>query len=187
MSGRHVLPRGNSISSSQQVRRNTLPGKWRLILDLSFPHGRSVNDGIVREWCSLQYATVDQAVARVMQVGPEALLAKIDIEHAYRNAQVHPDDRHLLGMRWNNQFFIDTTLPFGLRSATKNFCAIADAVEWILLHQRVSWSLHNFDDFLTIGPAGSPECAENLNRIQTICTRLGVPLKAHKLKAQVLD
>ena len=31
------------------------PGKWRLILDLSSPHGNSVNDGIAKELCSLIY------------------------------------------------------------------------------------------------------------------------------------
>ena len=31
------------------------PGKWRLIVDLSHPRGRSVNDGIEKELCSLSY------------------------------------------------------------------------------------------------------------------------------------
>ena len=38
------------------------PGKWRLILDLSSPHGRSVNDGIDPQLCSLSYARLDDAV-----------------------------------------------------------------------------------------------------------------------------
>ncbi len=174
--------RGLQVSRFGVIPKSNQPGKWRLILDLSFPHGHSVNDGILREWCSMQYATVDQAVAHILQMGSGALLAKIDIEHAYRNVPVHPDDRHLLGMRWNNELFIDTTLPFGLRSAPKVFCAIADALEWILLHRGVTWSLHYIDDFLTVGRAGSLECAENLSRIQTVCAQLGVPLKAHKIE-----
>ena len=35
------------------------PDSWRLILDLSYPEGRSVNDGISPEICSLSYITVD--------------------------------------------------------------------------------------------------------------------------------
>ena len=35
------------------------PGKWRLILDLSSPHGNSVNNRIVKELCPLSYVTVD--------------------------------------------------------------------------------------------------------------------------------
>ena len=36
----------------------------------------------------------------------------------------------LLGMQWEGGLFVDTTLPFGLRSAPKIFTALTDAVEW---------------------------------------------------------
>ena len=39
-------------------------GKWRIITDLSFPHGQSVNDGIDPSFCSLCYTTVDEVAAR---------------------------------------------------------------------------------------------------------------------------
>ena len=32
-----------------------VPGKWRLIVDLSFPDGASVNDGIEKSLCSMQF------------------------------------------------------------------------------------------------------------------------------------
>jgi hypothetical protein len=38
--------------------RNT--GSWCLIADLSFPPGRSVNDGIIPHVCYLDYALVDR-------------------------------------------------------------------------------------------------------------------------------
>ena len=44
---------------------------------------------------------------------------------------VHPDDRLLLGMEWQGQAYVDTALPFGLRSAPKIFTALADLLEWI--------------------------------------------------------
>ena len=83
---------------------------------------------------------------QVLNVGRGALLAKIDIKQAFRNAPVHPQDRHLLGMMWSDQLFIDTVLPFGLRSAPKIFCAIADALEWILYQRGISSSLDYLDD-----------------------------------------
>ena len=61
------------------------PGKWRLILDLSSPHDYSINDSIASDLCSIKYATVDNAVQKILQLGRNTLLAKIDIEHAYRN------------------------------------------------------------------------------------------------------
>ena len=59
------------------------------------------------DYCSLQYASIDQAVAKLLSSGPGSLMAKIDVEHAYRNITVHPDDRYLLGMKWENETFVD--------------------------------------------------------------------------------
>ena len=70
------------------------------------------------------------------------MLAKVDMAHAFRNIPVHPDDRYLLGMCWGYQLNLDSTLPFGLRSAPKIFTAVADALEWVFLHQGVTWSMH---------------------------------------------
>ena len=42
--------------------------KWRLITDLSFPQGRSVNYGINPFFCSLSYTTVDDIAAIVVWV-----------------------------------------------------------------------------------------------------------------------
>ena len=93
------------------IPKSNQSGKRRLILDLSYPPEHSVNDGIDPQWCSLCYATVDQAIAHILQLGGGALLAEVDVEHAYRNISIHPEDRHLLGMAWRGQLYIDTTLP----------------------------------------------------------------------------
>lgn len=74
------------------------PNKWRLILDLSSPPGYSVNDGIDKEMCSLHYSSVDDVVAKVLQLGRGTLLGKMDIRHAYRNIPISSSDRRLLGM-----------------------------------------------------------------------------------------
>jgi len=47
----------------------------------------------------------------------ESLSRRFDIESAYRLIPVHPNDRPLLGMIWKGKLYVDTTLPFGLRSA----------------------------------------------------------------------
>ena len=101
-------------------------------MDLSHPAGHSVNDGIEPELCSLSYASVDVAVATITDVGRGTLLAMLDLEIAYRIVLVHPDDRLLLGMEWNGGWFLDTALPFGLRSAPKIFNALADGLMWIM-------------------------------------------------------
>jgi hypothetical protein len=90
-----------------------------------------VNDGIEKELCSLKYVSVDEAMKEVMTLGQGTQLAKFDIESAYRLIPVHPDDRPLLGMWWREKTYIDSALPFGLRSAPKIFNTIADAMQWV--------------------------------------------------------
>ena len=75
-----------------------------------------MNDGIDPEFTSLQYLRVDEVAARVTRMG---VLAKVDIEAAYRQVPVHPQDRPLQALRWENQVYVDPRLPFGLRSAPK--------------------------------------------------------------------
>ena len=70
--------------------------------------------------------------------------------------------RWMLGMMWEDSLFIDTTLPFGLRSAPNIFTAVADAVEWILKHEGVRFAIHYLDYFLVMGAPGAPECGRNL-------------------------
>ena len=143
----HELPNGQ-VSRFGAIPKANQPGKWRLmIVDLSSPNGYSVNDGIAPELCSLKYASVDQAVENILGLGQGTLLAKVDVEHAYRNIPVHPDDRILLAMRWNDKLYIDTVLPFGLRSAPMIFSAVADAVKWIAVESGVSSLMHYLDDF----------------------------------------
>ena len=123
------------------------------------PDRHSVNDGIDSAFCSMTYASVDNAAAIITKLGTNILLAKIDVAHAYHNIPVHPDDCGLLGMIWGDQLFVDTVLPFGLRSAPKIFCAVADTLEW---NRGVTHILHYLDDFLTVGAPNTNECLDNL-------------------------
>ena len=127
------------------------------------PRGASVNDGIDLHEFTLHYITVDQVIRQVSRLGPGALMAKFDMEAAYRNVPVHSSHRVLLGMKWRNQFYMDLVLPFGLRSAPFIFNSIADMVEWILVTSyQIPDLLHYLDDFITAGPAQSSQCAQNL-------------------------
>ena len=69
----------------------------------------------------------------------------------------HPSDRHLLGLEWQNQLYVDGALPFGLRSAPKIFNTVADTLEWILRHQGVKNIFHHLDDFIVLGHPNSTE------------------------------
>jgi len=85
-------------------------------------------------------------------------------------------------MKWNNSLYIDTCLPFGLRSAPKLFDILADLLTWILEHMGVSPIMHYLDDFLTMGPPDTPICLQNLQVVQGVCQHLGVPLAEEKVE-----
>ena len=71
------------------------------------------------------------------------------------------------------RLYIDTCLPFGLKSAPKLFNILADLLSWIILQQKASFLLHYLDDFLTIRPPISDICRTNLNIIMRTCEELG--------------
>ena len=174
------LAKSCHVSPFGVIPQKAKPSKWRLIMDLSSPMGHSVNDGIDKELAGLSYVSIDDVIRCILQVGRGAKLAKIDIKQAYRNVPVHPEDRHLLGMAWNDEIYLDKVLPFGLRSAPIIFTAVADGIQWIIPKKGVQHLFHYLDDFITVGPATSNSCEENLKTIMDTCSVLGVPLEKDK-------
>ena len=85
-------------------------------------------------------------------------------------------------MEWNNDIYLDTFLPFGLRSAPKLFNILAELLAWIVQRNGVTFSIHYLDDFLTMGPPHSPTCTQNLHIFTEVCVRLGVPLALEKVE-----
>ena len=163
------------LSKFGVIPKRNQENKWRLIVDLSSPTDQSINDGIDADNCSMSYVTVDDIAASVLALGRGALLAKSDIKHAYRQIPVHPQDRILLGLQWQGQFYVDATLPFGLRSAPLIFSAVADAVEWVM---RTSGVKHISTTLMTliviVGPPNSDDCSFGLRSFRQTCENLGL-------------
>ena len=110
------------------------------------------------------------------------MMAKVDVKSAYHNIPVHPKDRWMMGMMWEGALYVDTCLPFGLRSAPKIFMAIADAVEWIVRREGASGIMHYLDDFLVVGAPNSSECAATLTTLLRVFDWLGLPVALEKLE-----
>ena len=147
---------------------------------MSSPEGGSVNEGICKEWCSLSHISVDDVAHEVVKLGKGALMAKFDLKAAYRNVPVHPEDCWLLGMVWENQLFVDTALPFGLRSAPMIFSALADGLEFMVRQTGVDRVGHHLDDFVLVGPPGSRDCSRFLQVALGVCRDSGLPVAEEK-------
>ena len=116
----------------------------------------------------------------IMIHGRGTLLAKFDVESAYRIIPVYSHDCYLLGIKSQGNYFIDLALPFGLRSAPFMFSSFADLLEWLLKHNyEVQFLLHYLDDFQTLGP---PVCQQNLDICVLHFSESGIPLHADKLE-----
>lgn len=95
------------------IPKKNKPNLWRLILDLSFPLDHSVNDAILKDEFSVPYSKVVDAIRLIVKVAKGALMGKVDVKNAYKIIPIHPADRHLLGIKWRDHYFVDLALSFG--------------------------------------------------------------------------
>ena len=104
----------------------------RVIIDLSFPAGESVNAGVdseqyLRSKVLLTLPTIDTITNELVKLGKGALLYKIDISRAFRHVKIDPADYKYLGLHFQN-YFLDSCLPFGFRHSSSIFQRLSDAV-----------------------------------------------------------
>ena len=157
------------------------PGTFRIIHDLSFPEGQSVNSGIPSKDTKVHYQTLDESLEILASLDRYCLIAKADIESAYRIIPIHPDSVHLLGFTWEGQYYYDRCLPFGLSASCRIFESFSTAIHWILKHHfQVLDMTHILDDFMFFGPGGSKICSSSLLAFLTLATEAGIPIKFSK-------
>ena len=178
------LPQSDSVHVSPigLVPKGHQGNAWRMIVDLSYPSGRSVNDKISSDLCSLRYPSVDDAVGYILAMGRHTQLVKIDLKDAYRILPIHPEDRRLLGINWEGHTYVDLCLPFGLRLAPKIFTAFADVLSWVLHHCGVRYLIHYLDDFLIFGAPFMGEAHSALRIVMNVLADLRVPVSLPKLE-----
>ena len=156
------------------------PSEFRLVHHLSFPRGSSVNDGIPRALCSVNYASTDDAIKLVKQLGPGCYMAKTDIASAFRIIPIHPCDFHLLGMKWQGKYHFDRCLPMGCSTSCSIFESFSTALEWIAKKVLGSQAIiHILDDFFIVASTESA-CQKQLHKFLALCDDLGVPIAEGK-------
>ena len=169
-------------------KKHSKPQKWRIINDLSWPAGQSVNDGISKEQYTCSYDSLDLAISQLKLLGPNTLMSKLDLSDAFRHILVHKNDWELLGSTWpieiNGEtrlgYFFDMFLPFGLRSSPALFLKFVSVLRYVI-EQRKAHPVWNYlDDFWTCGPEAKNTCAKNLNIMLQSCSDLGFKVNPAK-------
>ena len=69
----------------------------------------------------LKYPTRDLVVEHIKEIGPSAKLFKVDLECAFRNLRVDPYDYPLMGLRWNNDVYVDVGIAFSFKMGAAAF------------------------------------------------------------------
>ena len=92
--------------SSLALIPKSVPGEFRLVLNLSYPPNNSVNDFIDNQFCTVRYSSVDEVVRMVQILEPDAFLAKADVKSAFRLLQIWPGDLDQLGFTFDGKFIL---------------------------------------------------------------------------------
>ena len=156
----------------------------RVIVDLSWPQGASINDAIDEDWyvdgpARVRLPTVAYMEGRIRELGRGAYLYKTDLSRGYRQLRVDPQDWPMLGFTFRGEFYFDVCPPFGMRTSSLCMQRTSEAISWV--HgQRGYVSRPYLDDFG--GAEGTEKRAfEALRELQAIMRELGVQEAAHKV------
>ena len=154
----------------------------RVIIDLSWPLGHSVNSGVGGD-CYLgtefvlTYPSIDNITDEVLKLGKGCEIFKIDISRAFCHVPIDPGDLDLLGLHWEG-YFLDQSLPFGFKHGSSIFQRMSDVVHFIMTQE--GHSIWNYiDDFLCVSLPSKID--KTFSRLQELLGELGLSVSAKKL------
>lgn len=135
----------------------------RIVLDLSYPHSSSVNDGIPKDTylgdpVDLRYPSIDNLVDLILKFGVGAKLFKCDLSRCYKQMYIDPADIAYTGMFWRGDLYIELVFPFGVRSAALNCQRMTTAVTFLYEQLYDYLAVNYLDDF---GSCNTPDKADD--------------------------
>ena len=151
----------------------------RVIIDLSFPAGESVNAGVHSEQYlgSKFLPTIDTITNKLVKLGKGALLYKIDISRAFRHVKIDPADYKYLGLHFL-KYFLDSCLPFGFRHGLAIFQRLSDAVRYI--KNSKGYHVTNYIDNI-VGYAVKSKAQASFDTLYNLLQDLGFKISKNKL------
>jgi hypothetical protein len=110
-------------------------------------------------------------------------MAKLDLKAAFRMVPVRKEDWDLLGIHWRGHYYVDTCLPFGLRSAPYLFNQFTKALHWILTNNySIPNLIHYLEDYLILDRPHMVTCRRHVDVFLSTCQCLGIPVAHDKLE-----
>ncbi|VDI34321.1 Hypothetical predicted protein [Mytilus galloprovincialis] len=154
---------------------------WRLISHLSYPSGGSINDFIPEDYCSVKYSSFDNVLNMIAALGERAKIGKIDIRQAFRLLIINPADFDLMGIKFQDKFYINKCLPLGLSSSCQLFERFSTFLHCVVQSKSGLDTLdHYLDDFIFAGHESNNNCELLMDTFMKVCKDLCVPLADNK-------
>ncbi|XP_053388195.1 uncharacterized protein LOC128551371 [Mercenaria mercenaria] len=182
--GRIIGPFSSSPMSNLRINpvglvpKNT--GGLRLITNLSFPPGFSVNDYIDPQYSHVKYSSFDNAVKMVQTIGKSAFMAKADISSAFNLCPIWPGDFDLLGIKSCEGYWVQKTLPQGASCSCFIFEKFSTFLQWLVSYEANCNNFdHLLDDFFMVN-SNYTSCKFLMQSFESVCSALNVPLSEDK-------
>ena len=178
------IPFNNKIGISPlSTRPKKNSTERRVILDLSYPEGAAINDGIQKDYymglaAKLTFPKVDEFAMRIYQLKGNCSLFKIDLSRYFRQVPLDPGDYSLIGYMIGEDIYFDKVLPMGMRSAPYIAQRITNTISHI--HRQMKFFLLNYvDDF--ISTEEKEKIWKGFNFLTKVLQELGVETSEEKI------
>ena len=148
-------------SRTQHDKSKMQHQETRLVFNLSWLPGTSINDYTPRELCTVKYKDLNNAVQLCLEIlndkcntDNKCYLAKTDIKSAFRHLPIRPQDWRWLVLMARHPisnekyYFIDKVMPFGSGISCANFQRVSDGLQAIFQHGASHKANNYLDDFL---------------------------------------
>ena len=126
----------------------------RIIVDLSFPHGHSVNSGIKKGYYQgheLTYTLpgINDIINKLKITYKKQYIWSIDLARAYRQLRTDPLSVPLLGILFKGKKYFDIAPPFGCRTSSMACARTTNAIVY-LLNKMNFFVVCYLDDFIGV-------------------------------------
>ena len=155
----------------------------RVVLDLSFPDGTGINGSITKnclegKMCGYTLPTVEDLTTKIKITGSSCFLWKADMARAYRQLRSEPSDLPLLGLRFDNKYYLDLCPSFGARLSSSACQRTTTAIVY-LMALKGHWSTVYLDDFCGVA-SSRVEADQAYTDFLQLCRDLGITLSPAK-------
>ena len=173
---------GIHLSPIRFITKKNWPRKFRLIVNLSFPSGHSINNAIsdsISPAHSSHYVTKCHATELIPQ---GSTFAKIDLKVAFRTVLVPSADQHYLGISWRDH------TPSAIVLFYSASCQPLSPLVPLLTVSHGPWyaatvDLTDYLDDFIFWTADHATCQQTLELTIHTATRLGLPVEPAKVES----